>query len=166
MSSSAIAVSRLDRPHGAVGTLVIVKSTFHLCARAATGPLKRNTVALLRPSVDVEVVPHLRNLCATVVQRSLAMEGLVVARTRAADVRSGAVLCAKSLFEVREGVGGAVGGDDVGVGEPLVGVQTAVVHDDRLEEVDHFFVLDVLGAVAGDVEGGEAGGVLGEFVLL
>lgn len=122
MSSSAIAVGRLDRPHGAVGTLVVVKSTLRLRARAATGPLKRNAVALLRPSVDMEVVPHLGNLCAAVVQRSLALSSLVVARTRAAHVRSGAVLCAESLFEVREGVGGAVGGDDVGVGEPLVGV--------------------------------------------
>jgi len=40
------------------------------------------------------------------------------------------------------------------------------VADDGLEEVDHFGVLGVFGAVAGDVEGGEAGGVFGEFVLL
>lgn len=50
--------------------------------------------------------------------------------------------------------------------EPLVGVEAAVVADDGLEEVDHFGVLGVFGAVAGDVEGGEAGGVFGEFVLL
>jgi len=51
------------------------------------------------------------------------------------------------------------------VGEPLVGVQAAVVEDGGLEEVDHVFVLDVLWAIAGDIEGREACGVLGELVL-
>lgn len=39
-----------------------------------------------------------------------------------------------------------------------------VVCDGGLEEVNHIFVLAVGGAVTGDVEGAEAGGVLGEFV--
>jgi hypothetical protein len=51
------------------------------------------------------------------------------------------------------------------VGQPFEGVQAAVVHDDRFEEVEDFFVFGVFGAVAGDVEGGEAGGVFGELVL-
>ena len=51
------------------------------------------------------------------------------------------------------------------VGEPLVRVQTAVVEDDSLEEVDHLFVLGVLRAIAGYVESGEAGGMLAELVL-
>lgn len=50
-------------------------------------------------------------------------------------------------------------------GEPVEGEQTAVVENDSFEEIDDFFVLGVLRAVAGDVERGEAGGMLGEFVL-
>jgi hypothetical protein len=51
------------------------------------------------------------------------------------------------------------------VREPLESVEAGVVEDDGVEEVDDFFVLNVLGAVAGEVEGGEAGCVFGEFVL-
>ena len=39
------------------------------------------------------------------------------------------------------------------IGEPLEGVQAAVVEDDGLEEVDDLFVLSVLGAIARDIEG-------------
>lgn len=51
------------------------------------------------------------------------------------------------------------------VGEPLVGVQTAVVENDSLEKVNHLFVLGVLGAIAGDIKGREAGSMLAELVL-
>jgi hypothetical protein len=69
------------------------------------------------------------------------------------------------LLKVGEGVGSTVGGYDVAIGEPLVGVQTAVVEDDGLEEVDYLFMLGVLRTIARDVKGGEAGSMLGEFVL-
>ena len=51
------------------------------------------------------------------------------------------------------------------ISEPLVGVQAAVVEDDRLEEVDHLFVLSVFGTIARDVESGKTRSVLGELVL-
>ena len=51
------------------------------------------------------------------------------------------------------------------IGEPLVGVKARVVENDGFEEIDYLFVLGVLGPIAGDVEGGETGGMLAEFVL-
>lgn len=113
----------------------------------------------------MEIVPHLRDLRAAVVQRSLARRSLVVSCAGTANVRRSTVFGAQSFLEVREGVGSAVGRNDVVVGEPLEGVQAAVVEDDGLEEVDHLFVLGVLGTVAGNIEGGEAGGMLAELVL-
>lgn len=53
---------------------------------------------------------------------------------------------------------------DVGGGEEAPGGQAAVVHDGRLEEVDDVLVLDVLGPVAWQVEGGVAGCVFAELV--
>lgn len=46
------------------------------------------------------------------------------------------------------------------LGEPFESVEAAVVEDRCLEEIDHFFVLGVIRAVAGDVKGREACGVL------
>jgi hypothetical protein len=114
----------------------------------------------------MEIIPHLAHLRAAIIQRPLARGRLVVPRPGAADERRGAVLGAQSFFDVRDGVGCGVGGGDAVSGEPLEGAEAAVVEDYRVEEVDDFFVLDVLGAVAGEVEGGEAGCVFGEFVLL
>jgi hypothetical protein len=122
-------------------------------------------VSLLRSPINMEIIPHLRDLRAAIVQRPLARCGLVVPRARAAHIRRGAVLGAESFFESGERVRGAVGRDDGGVGEPFEGVEAAVVHYDGFEEVDDFFVFGIFGAVAGDVEGREAGGVFGEFVL-
>jgi hypothetical protein len=142
-----------------------VNSTLRLRTRTTSRSLKRHALALLGPPINVEVVPHLRHLRAAIIQRSLARGSLVVPRARASHIRRGAVLGTESLLKVGESVGSGVRGDDVVVGEPLEGVQAAVVHDDGFEKVNHFFVFDVLRAVAGDVEGGKAGGVLGELVL-
>jgi len=114
----------------------------------------------------MEIIPHFRDLRAAVVQRAFARGCLVVPRARAADERRGAVFGAEGVFEGRQGVGCGVGGRDAVGREPGEGVQPAVVEDGGLEVVDDFGVLDVLRAVAGDVEGGEAGGVFGELVLL
>jgi len=140
-------------------------SPLSLRARTLARPLQHHTVPILRPSINMEIIPHLAHLRAAIVQRPLAGGRLVVPRPRAADERRGAVLFTQSFFDVRDGVGGGVGGGDSVGGEPFKGVQAAVVEDDGVEEVDDFFVLDVLGTVAGEVEGGEAGGVFGEFVL-
>ena len=111
------------------------------------------------------VIPHLRDLSAAVIQRSLAHRSLIVPCAGAANVRRGAVLGAQSFLEVGEGVCGAVGWDDVVVGEPLVSVQAIVIHDHRLEELNDVLVFGVLWAVAGDVKCGKASGMLGELVL-
>jgi hypothetical protein len=114
----------------------------------------------------MEVIPHLAHLRAAVIQRPFTGGRLVEPRPGAADERRGAVFGAEGGFDVGYGVCGGVGGGDAVSGEPFEGVEAAVVEDDRVEEVDNFGVLDVLWAVAGEVEGGEAGGVFGEFVLL
>jgi hypothetical protein len=113
----------------------------------------------------MEVIPHLAHLRAAVIQRPFTSGRLVEPRPRAADERRGAIFGAESGFDVGYGVGGGVGGGDAVGGEPFEGVEAAVVEDDGVEEVDDFGVLDVLRAVAGEVEGREAGGVFGEFVL-
>ena len=136
-----------------------------LRTRTLARPLQHHTVPILRPTIHMEVIPHLAHLRAAVIQRPFTGGSLVVPRSRASDERRGAVLGAESGLDVRDGVGCGVGGGDAVSGEPLEGVEAAVVEDYRVEEVDDFFVLDVLGAVAGEVEGGEAGGVLGEFML-
>ena len=137
-----------------------------LRARAAPRPLKSHTLTLLRPPFNMEVIPHLGDLRAPGVRRARARGRFVVARAGAADVRRGAVLGREGGFEGGQRVFRAVGGRDAVRGEPGEGRQAGVVHDRRGEEVDDFLVFDVRGAVAGDVEGGEAGGVLGELVLL
>lgn len=136
-----------------------------LRTRTLARPLQHHTVPILRPTIHMEVIPHLAHLRAAVIQRPFTGGSLVVPRSRASDERRGAVLGAESGLDVRDGVGGGVGGRDAVVREPFEGVKTAVVEDDGVEEVDDFLVLHVLRAVAGDVEGGEAGGVFGEFVL-
>ena len=142
-----------SRPHRAVRTLIVVKGTSSLRTGTLSIPIERHTVSILGLPQSVKVIPHLRDLRAAVVQGSLARRSLVVSCAGAANVRRRAVLGAKSLLEVGEGVGGAVGWNDIVIGEPLEGVQAAVMEDHSLEEVDHLFVLGVLGAIAGDVEG-------------
>jgi hypothetical protein len=156
---------RRSRPHRAIRTLIVVNGASGLRARAASTPLQGRTFSFLGSTCHCEVIPHLRDLRATVVQGSLARCGLVVSCTRAANVRRSAILGAQSFLKVGEGVGCAVGGNDVSIREPLVGVQAAVVEDDGLEEVDYLFVFGVLGTIAGDIEGGEACSVLRELVL-
>ena len=140
-------------------------SPLSLRTRTLPRPLQYHAVPILRPSIHMEIIPHLAHLRAAIIQRPFAGGRLVVPRPGAADERRGAVLCAQSFFDVRDGVGRGVGGGDAVSGEPLEGVEAAVVENYRVEEVDDFGVLDVLGAVAGEVEGGEAGCVFGEFVL-
>ena len=160
-----IPIRRSSRPHGAIGALIVVNGTGGLRTRAASSPLKRHTVSFLGSSIHVEVVPHLGNLRAAVIQRPFACRSLIVSGSRAANVRCSAVFGAESFLEIRESVGGAVGGNDVVASKPLVGVETAVIENHGLEKVDHFFVFSVLRAIAGDVEGRKACCVLGELVL-
>ena len=74
------------------------------------------------------------------------------------------MLLGQRVLEVRVRVGGAVGGDDVLCLEPFVGREALVVLDRGGEEVDDFLVFAVQRAVAGDVEGAVARGVLAKLV--
>ena len=113
----------------------------------------------------MEIVPNLAQLRAPVIGGIATSSSLVEFRSRAADVRCGAVLLGQSALQGREGVGRGIGRLDAVAAQPGPGWQTLVVHDHGLEEVDYILVLAVLGAVARDVEGGEASCVLRELVL-
>lgn len=113
----------------------------------------------------MEIVPHLRHLGAAVVRRTLAFGGLVVPRTGATDVRFGPVFRAQSGFDVAQSVRRGVGGRNAVRGEPVKSRQTVVVKDDRFEEINDFFVLGVLRAVAWNIKSGKACGMLRELVL-
>jgi len=112
----------------------------------------------------MEVIPNLTDLGPAIIRRVCPRSRAVVARPAAANVRQGTVTSRQGALEVDERVRSRVAGCDAGVGEEPPGGQAAVVKDGRLEKVDDFLVRDVVGAVAGDVKGGEAGGVFAELV--
>lgn len=152
----------------ASGTLIVPDGTGSLCARRhrAASNVSRDSQALvaLRRAIDVVVVPHLVELSAAIVERSLAGLGLVVLGATAADEGDGAVSMGQSSLDVGEGVGGGVGRADVGGRQPAPGREDLVVGDDGLEELEEVVVLVGLWPVALLVKGREAGGVLGELV--
>jgi hypothetical protein len=106
--NSTIPLYRRHSSHRAIRTLIVMNSTLSLRTRTTPTPLKSHAVSLLRPPINMEIIPHLRDLRAAIVQRPLARYGLVVPRARAADIRRGAVLGAESFFESGERVRGAV----------------------------------------------------------
>ncbi|KAJ8108241.1 hypothetical protein OPT61_g8307 [Boeremia exigua] len=110
------------------------------------------------------VVPDLAQHGVSIISGALTRGSSVEARPGAADEGNRAVLLGQRLLEVGVRVGGAVGGDDVLCLEPLEGREALVEFYRGFEEVDYFFVLAVLRAVARRVEGAEAGGVLAELV--
>ena len=95
-----------------------------------------------------------------------ALSGLsgVVARSRAPNEWQPTVLLLQHLCNLLVRVCRLVGWLDVCGLEPLEGRHFLVVLDCGFEEIDDLFVLLVGRAVAGGVEGREAGGVFGEFV--
>lgn len=121
-------------------------------------------LAALDPAVDVVVVPDLGQDRVPVVQAAPAGLGGVVARAGAPDVGDLAEAAGERGLQVRERVVARVGGADAGGAEPAPGGQGVVVGQGGLEEVDDLLVLDVLRAVALDVEGRVARGVLAELV--
>lgn len=110
------------------------------------------------------IIPRLAQPRPSVIGRPVSGRSLIEPWPGAAHVRHRAIRVRQCVLEVRQRVGGGVGRRDAGVGEPGVGGQAAVEKDGRLEEVEDVNVRLVGGAVAGQVEGGEAGRVLGELV--
>ena len=125
--SGAIALHRLDSPDRPVGALIVVNCALCLCTRALAIPFQRHAVALLRTSVDMEVVPHLGQLGAAIVSRARTSSSLVVAWAGAPDVRRGSVLCSEGSLNVRYAICGGVGGRNVMRGEPGEAWQPTVV---------------------------------------
>lgn len=110
------------------------------------------------------VIPRLAQLRAPIIRRTVPSRRLIEPRPGAPDVRLSPVRIRQRILDVGERVGGAVGRRDAGVGEPGESGQAPVEEDGGLEEVDDVFVRLVARAVAGEVEGREAGRVLGELV--
>lgn len=155
--------------NGRVGrALIVVQRTGGVRAAAlGNGSVDRHPLAVLRATIAVEVVPDLAHVCVASVGAvsGTAGSGGIVSGTGAANVWCCAIALGKSSLHIAEGVGGGVGGTDTGGREPAVGWQAAVVEDGGLEEVDEIIVLrGDIGAIAGRIEGAEAGCVLGEFV--
>jgi hypothetical protein len=113
----------------------------------------------------MEVVPSLGDLGSTIVQRAFTGGSLVVARSTAADVGQSTISFGKSVLELAEGVGSGITRCDASCVQPAKGRKTAVVEDSCLEELNDFFVLNILRAIARHVKGGEASAVLAELML-
>lgn len=137
-------------------TLVVPDGAGGLCAGRQGAACDVGTdsqpLIALGSAVDVVVVIDLAQLGAAVVERALAGVGLVVLGPAAADVGNGAVAMGQSGLDVGEGVGGCVGGADVGGREPAPGRQGLVVGDDGLVEVKKVVILASLGALFGGLE--------------
>lgn len=118
------------------------------CQRT-TGNISRHSqgLVLLGSAIDVIVVPHLVQLRAPVVTRTLAGFCLVVLGTAAAEVGNYAVLAGQRGLNVRKCVGGPVGGVDVGGGEPAPGGEGLVVGNDGLVELEEVVVFAGLGSL-------------------
>lgn len=112
----------------------------------------------------MEVVPDLGDLSSTIVHRASTSSSLVISRTTAANVGQSTISLSKSILELADGVCGSVARLDAGVVQPAPGGKTTVIEDGGLEELNDLFVLDVFGAVARHIEGGEASSVLAELV--
>lgn len=119
---------------------------------------------VLRSSQHMHIIPHLRQHRKPVILRALSGFRLIEPRARATEVRRSARLPPQRVLDVLERVAGRVRGPDPRPRQPVIGRVATEVGYDRGEVVEDVFVLDPLGAVAGKVEGREAGGVLGEFV--
>lgn len=110
------------------------------------------------------VIPSLTQPRPPIIQRPDSRRRLVEPRPGASHIRRCSVSLCQRALDVRQRVGRAVRRRDGRVGKPVVGRQAAVEEDGGLEEVNDICVRGVGRAVAGDVEGREAGRVLGELV--
>jgi hypothetical protein len=97
---SLVPSHRPRRPNRPIRPLIIVHSALSLRARTLPRPLQHHTVPILRPSIHMEVIPHLAHLRAAVIQRPLAGSSLIEPRPRAADEGRGAVFSAQSGLDV------------------------------------------------------------------
>lgn len=110
------------------------------------------------------IVPNLTdNGSARVILPLTGLSG-IVPRTRATNIRLRARLFRQRLLNIRERVSSPIARHDLSFIQPLPGGIALVVFNGGLKEIHHILVFDVLRAVAGDVEGREAGRVLAEFM--
>lgn len=112
----------------------------------------------------MEIVPDLRDVGSAIVHGASTSSSLVVSGTAATNVGQSTVSSGQSILELADGVCGSVARLDAGVVQPAPGRKTTVVEDGGLEELDDLLVLNVFGAVARHIEGGEASSVLAELV--
>lgn len=110
------------------------------------------------------VIPHLTDHRPPTVRTVRPLLRRVIARPTAPDVRDCTVLLGQLTLDITQRVRRLIAGHDPALVQPLPRRQPLVELDGGLEEIDHVLVLDVLGPVAGEIEGGEARRVLAELV--
>ena len=110
------------------------------------------------------IIPNLTDDGPSRVVLTLTSLGGIVPGARAANVRLRAGLLGQGFLNVCERIRGLIARHDFGLVQPLPGRVALVVLDRGLEEIDNVLVLDVVRAIAGDVEGGVASRVLAELV--
>lgn len=112
----------------------------------------------------MEVIPHLIQLSTAIIRASLTSSSLIVPRATASNIRQRAITLRQRRLQIAQRHGRTVARLNASGAEPAVRGQALVVLDRGLEELGDLLVLDVLGPVAGDVEGRVARAVLAEFV--
>lgn len=112
----------------------------------------------------MHIIPRLGQHGKPIILGALSSLRLVEPRPRTPKVRRGAGLAPQRALDVLKRVAGRVRGPDPSPRQPVVGRIAAEVGHGRGEVVEDVFVFHPLGAVAGEIEGGEAGGVLGELM--
>lgn len=101
-------------------------------------------VNALGSAVDGVIVPDFAELSASVIEGALAGSSLVVTRSGAAKEWEVSKLLGQDTLDIREGVGGRVGGANAGISQPAPGGHLTEVVDDRLEELEKIGILGSL----------------------
>lgn len=146
--------------------LVIPYSTGSVRAAADGWRVHRHILEVLRAAKHMHVVPDLaQNRPASVAGVAVpASLRLVVPRTTAANVWNGSVHGGERVLNVYEVVSRAIVWCNAVLLQELEGWELLVVSDCCLKEIDDLLVLLILWAIAGNVEGGVAGGVFAELM--
>lgn len=123
-----------------------------------------NSIAVLRSSIHMLIVPHLIEIGASIVRTVRPGRGGIISWSAAADIGNGTILLSQRVLHITQCVCRGIAGSDAGLCEPVIGRIALVVHDGRLIELDDLLVVDIFGPIAWHIESGVACGVLAEFM--
>lgn len=103
---------------------------------------------ILRSTINIHVIPRFVNDSATVVSRVLTGRRLVVSWSGTTDIRNGSRCLGQGTLHIGESDLSCVARSDSGLLEPCISRESLVILDCSLIEVNHIFVLCVIGSVA------------------